>query len=110
MKKLVFSLLLLAAPAYSSEMMRHCEDYDIYWNKYNNYISITDSKGIVFPVNEYYINSNYVIMTRTDGNAKHRWEYNRLTKILKHHYYLNWLDSTPTYSYDYVCSPYTPLD
>ena len=105
MKKYILAaLLLLPSTLNARELFYECEDYELYWNKYNNYVSFTDNKGIIYTPSNFWINTDWLIVNRVEGTTKHRWEFNRNTGWLTYKYYINSYDSTPAHSTVYTCT------
>ena len=105
MKKLLLALLLsLPTTLYAlSEAFYSCSVYHVYWNKYTNYITVTDANGSIYPVTAYWINNNNIIMHVFKGTEKHRYEINRNNGNLRYEFYLNYLNEVPSNISNFQC-------
>lgn len=107
MKKLLLALAFLVTPAYGhttmSEAFYNCSVYHVYWNKYTNYITITDANGTIRPVTSYWISNDHIIMHVFKGNEKHRYEIDRNNGNLRYKFYLDYLNEVPNNTNDFQC-------
>jgi hypothetical protein len=107
MKKYILALLLLPTTLYAHTTMPEafysCSVYHIYWNKYTNYITITDANGTIRPVTTYWISNDHIIMYVVSANEKHRYEINRNNGKLRYEFYLNHLNEVPNNTNDFQC-------
>ena len=119
MKKYILALLLLSPTTLYAgglnywntqpELLLYCKKNDdtkymLYWNKYNNYFSITDNEtGVITPITQYWIGIDTVILDHNKGNGnRSRWEYSRRSGIMTYMYYANYKE-TAQYKQRYEC-------
>jgi len=118
MKKLLLALLLFTTPLHAQnvnywntqpEILLYCKKdgntkYMLYWNKYNNYFSITDDEtGVITVINKYWIGIDTVILEHNKGSGnRSRWEYYRRSGTLTYSYYANYKENAQ-YTVSYKC-------